>query len=140
MEVPVSIPTDLDGFIQRECPTCEKKFKWHVGPIDREAEDEPTTGFYFCPLCGEQADKDQWWTPEQLEFAKATAMPELLRQLAAEIPGLTVTQSAGLPPMLTEPNDMQIVVPPCHDYEPVKVPDVRDSPFFCLVCGSEFVV
>ncbi|WP_228783553.1 hypothetical protein [Nocardia cyriacigeorgica] len=67
-------------------------------------------------------------------------MPDFLRQLGDEFPGLAIEPSRGIPPMLTEPDDMDIVVPPCHDYEPVKVPDFRDGPFFCLVCGDEFAV
>jgi hypothetical protein len=140
MEFSVQIPTDRDGFLRRECPTCSGQFKWHYGPIDDSAAAELPVQSYFCPLCGTSARADQWWTIEQVEYLQASAMPEALRQIEAETRGLTVTDSVGAPPALTEPNDMQTIVPPCHDYEPVKVPDVDNGLFYCLVCGGEYAV
>ncbi|MEW1734334.1 hypothetical protein AB0346_00075 [Nocardia beijingensis] len=83
---------------------------------------------------------NEWMTSEQLAFAQAEVMPKLMRQLADEMPGLTITDSPSTPPALTEPNDMQIIASPCHDYEPVKVPDERKAPFYCLVCGAAYAV
>ncbi|MFE2961140.1 hypothetical protein [Nocardia tengchongensis] len=79
-------------------------------------------------------------TTEQVEYARAEVMPQFLRQLQDEIPGLTITDSQPGPPAMTEPNDMQIIASPCHDYEPVKVPDERGGPFYCLVCGAAYMV
>lgn len=45
-----------------------------------------------------------------------------------------------VPGTLVEPNDMQIIAPPCHPYEPVKVPDSLAGPFHCLICGQKFAV
>ncbi len=45
---------------------------------------------------------------------------------------------AAAAPALTEPDDMRIVASPCHDYEPVKVPEAEAGPFHCLVCGGAF--
>lgn len=28
IKISVSIPLDDDGFLRRECPTCEQEFKW----------------------------------------------------------------------------------------------------------------
>ena len=28
IRVPVSLPLDSDGFLRRECPTCEREYKW----------------------------------------------------------------------------------------------------------------
>ena len=61
-------------------------------------------------------------------------------QLENEIPEITVTELPAPPPAMVEPNDMQIVVPPCHDYEPLKVPDDHAGPFHCLVCGDRYAV
>lgn len=140
MELHVSIPLDSDGFLRRECPVCERQFKWHHGPLNEGAEAAPPAEVYFCPRCGQQAAVDQWLTTEQVEFVRASAMPDILRHLESEVPGLTVTESPSTPTVLTEPDDMQIVVAPCHDYEPVKVPDEPAEEYYCLVCGSAFVV
>jgi hypothetical protein len=58
-----------------------------------------------------------------LEYAQEAAIPEILRQLEDEIPEITVTDVPPPPVTMVEPNDMQIIVPPCHPIEPVKVPD-----------------
>jgi hypothetical protein len=49
-------------------------------------------------------------------------------------------EPADLADPLVEPDDMNIVTSPCHDYEPVKVPEGHTGPFFCLICGSAFAV
>lgn len=67
-------------------------------------------------------------------------MPEILRQLEDEIPEITVTDVPAPPPPMVEPNDMQIIAPPCHPFEPVKVPDGDQGPFHCLLCGDKFAV
>lgn len=135
----VSIPTDDDNFLRRECPTCEGQFKWHLGPFDDKAAAEPAPAVYYCPLCGIPADTDQWWTKEQLEYAKGRAMPEMLAQLSNET-GLRVEHTSAVPEAMTEPNDMEIVQSPCHPYEPIKVPVDHDQLIHCLVCGSIFAV
>ena len=41
---------------------------------------------------------------------------------------------------LQELDDMMIVVPPCHPYEPSKVPTDSGSPYYCLICGAPHAV
>ncbi len=134
----VSIPVDQDGFLRRECPHCNAQFKWHLGPVDG-SEPDASPEVYFCPLCGQSASPDSWFTEQQLEYARDSATPEILRQLASET-GLTIDQVKSAPPALTDPNDMQIVASPCHDHEPIKVPEELRGPFHCLVCGEPFAL
>jgi hypothetical protein len=42
------------------------------------------------------------------------------------------------PEPLVEPDDMVIVEPPCHQNEPLKVPEEATSRIYCLICGSAF--
>ena len=61
IEIPVTIPLDNDGFLRRECPSCEEEFKWYAheeGDADAETVDQ-----YFCPLCGVASGVDMWSTP-----------------------------------------------------------------------------
>lgn len=152
MEISVTMPLDSDGFIRRECPSCLQQFKWHSGPANEEAEahQEPVAA-YYCPLCGQPAGPDSWWTQEQLDFAEQAAMPELGRAVEDEMkkmfkrskhftykPGRgSDFDDASVP--LIEPDDMQIVASPCHSYEPIKVPDPA-GPLHCLVCGAQFAL
>src|SRR5262249_43361742 len=124
---------------RRQCPTCDKQFKWFQGPFNEEAAAAPNQSVYFCPLCGASAEVGAWWTHDQIEYAQNSAMPEVLRQLEHEIPEFAVELPA-LPPEMVEPNDMQVVAPPCHGYEPVKVPDGHTGLLYCLVCGATYAV
>jgi hypothetical protein len=66
-------------------------------------------------------------------------MPEVPQQLEREIPEVTVELPAP-PPEMAEPNDMQIVASPFHDYKPVKVPDHHTGPLRCLLRGKQYAV
>jgi hypothetical protein len=131
-----------------------KQFKWHSGPANEEAEQQPSSTSYFCPFCGLPAAVDQWWTTEQVEYARGVAMPQAIRaaeeQLFSELKKLNskhvkFKQTGHLdtpeePAPLTESDDMVIVTSPCHAWEPIKVPDDAPSPLHCLVCGSAFAL
>ncbi len=151
MEIPVALPLDADGFLRRECPSCEQQFKWHNGPANEEAEHEEPPVQYYCPFRGVPAGPESWWTHEQLEYMQGVAAPALASFARGEIEkafrgmqGIAVSsprQSGSEEPTpLTEPDDMGIVCSPCHSYEPMKVPIGDRSEWHCLVCGSRFAV
>jgi hypothetical protein len=139
-ELTLSLPLDDDGFLRRECPHCEREFKWW--PSDES--DEPADGGYFCPYCGRQADGDAWWTKAQLEAAEATVAREVvdpgLDKLGESVRGLISARfergPRRSPVKLTEPNDMRRVDFACHPNEPVKVADEWNRSVHCLLCGS----
>lgn len=143
----MSAPLDSDGFLRRECPACERQFKWRASGPDDDVEHADQ---YFCPLCGRAAGVDSWWTREQLEHAQAAVVPDALRAvqdaLSQSLNRTRTTKFAPtndlgdvpVPHALYEPDDMIIVEPPCHSVEPLKVPDNAPSPYYCLVCGSPF--
>ncbi len=154
MDISIQLPLDGDGFLRRQCPNCNAVFKWHHGPANAEAEVAPPSAAYFCPLCGDPAEVDRWYTDEQVAYIEGVAMPTVMREadtlLRDAFSGLSsahikVTTSGSLdvpaePDALVEPeDDMAIVVSPCHAYEPVKV--VKGTgPLHCLVCGESFAV
>lgn len=154
MDISVELPLDSDGFIRRECPSCEQQFKWHYGPANEEAEGHPDATTYYCPLCGEPSGPDNWWTEEQLEFVQGFASPQIGQLVQDELVNafsgasnsfVKFEVSSGndipdVPMSLTDPDDMYVVASPCHDFEPVKVPDELTGPFHCLMCGAVFAV
>ena len=73
-KVSVHIPADGEGFTGRECPNpnCEGYFKIVFG-TGLEGEDLPCT----CPYCGHTAEQDEYWTREQIEYAKSIALREI---------------------------------------------------------------
>ena len=150
IEVSIEMPLDEDGFLRRECPTCEQQFKWYAheaGDPDAEPADQ-----YFCPLCGAGSSVDDWNTPDQVEHALNAAGPTLDRYLQDSVadalkgikgmagfkPNRAFSLELPDPEPLSEPNDMTAVVPPCHPNEPVKVPDDSLGRVYCLICGQAF--
>lgn len=143
------MPLDADGFLRRECPDCLQQFKWHNGPTADRPEGEVDPVAYHCPLCGAVAGPDEWWTQEQLAFTRQSLLGPGLREAADEMEKMFrgvkgVTYKRGHldepepPAALHEPNDMIIVAPPCHPWEPVKVPEEASPRVHCLICGEQF--
>jgi hypothetical protein len=157
----MSLPLDGDGFLRRECPTCEREFKWVPSPDPEADEDvvaratEPTEApdGYSCPYCAVTAPPDAWLTKAQVAAAEGIVQRELidpeLHKLEREIDRLN-RRSGGLfgievrlerdepepAPELDEPDDMRRVDFTCHPTEPVKVLDDWDRPVHCLICGE----
>jgi hypothetical protein len=150
IQLSMSLPLDSDGFLRRECPTCEREFKWLSSDSDEEAVPVPEGG-YFCPYCAIQASADGWWTPAQLELATNIATQQVvkpeLEKFARQVKG--ISRSSGgfvkadvkmdLPPEadpLVEVDDMRRVDFPCHPDEPIKVLDSWTGEVHCLICGT----
>jgi hypothetical protein len=145
----VQLPLDGDAFLRRECPHCLQEFKWHAGPSADRPEGEVDPPVYYCPRCGASAAPDQWWTQEQLTFMQESAAGPALREVSNElekafrgVKGLTYKpgqiDEPEPPAALLEPNDMIILISPCHPWEPVKVPDEAAVQVYCLICGKAF--
>lgn len=147
--ISVGIPLDEDGFVLRECPACEREFRWHISADEDEGLPAPTDG-YSCPYCGKQASPDSWFTTAQADFLTATALHEMVGPQLDEMLGglardsgllrIEVTGSVGdeKPPPLDENFDAKIrrVEFSCHPTEPVKVDLDWQDPVHCLICGS----
>ena len=147
----ISMPLDSDGFLRRECPTCERELKWRPTPEGEEPIPVPDGG-YFCPYCGIQAAADTWLTKAQVELVHATVASEvvdpMLKKFGDDI-GRISRRSGGIisasvqhrpspkPAALTESDDMTRVNFSCHPTEPVKVLDDWAKPVRCLVCGAD---
>lgn len=81
LPIPMSLPLDEDGFLRRECPNCERQFKWWPTPPSEESLDkdaQEAVEAYFCPYCHEPAAPNAWWTKEQVEYAQQLAAAKVL--------------------------------------------------------------
>lgn len=152
----MSLPLDKDGFLRRECPNCERQFKWWPSQSEEASEEvqEPPEA-YFCPYCQEPADLNAWWTKEQLEYARDLAAAEVMRPELRRFKNnmecgnrrsqRTIRFDVSLPAMsrpepLIEPDDMVRVDMPCHPEEPVKIEEEWEQEVTCLVCGIHYPV
>ena len=145
----IQLPLDDDGFLRRECLHCSQQFKWHHGPTAERPSGEVDLPVYFCPRCGVSAAPDQWFTQEQIAYMEEAMSGPLFREASDAIEeafrgvkGVTIKRNSSdepePPTALQEPDDMIIVAPPCHPWEPVKVPDEATGEVHCLICGEAF--
>lgn len=153
MEIPMEFPLDADGFWRRECPNCEQEFKWHHGKTAEAPPDFVYPDVYWCPRCGKSASQGSWWTPAQLEYQQEVlngvahdylgdAMTNAFRPRRNSFIKIEVKQGdrPNAPDPVVELDDMVMIAPPCHPWEPVKVPEDADAPFYCLLCGEAYAV
>lgn len=150
MDIAISLPLDDDGYIRRECPSCQDEFKWHQGPVPTRPEDAIDPPVYHCPLCSAVAELNQWFTQDQVQYQEQMVQFHLTDivgdELQREFRGSSsmkfekARNTAPAPEEIFEPNDMIIVEAPCHPWEPVKVPEERADagPLHCLVCGEQY--
>jgi DNA-directed RNA polymerase subunit RPC12/RpoP len=131
----MEIPVDSDGFLRRECPTCEREFKWLSLPSGEEAASDMTDAGYFCPYCGVQAPADAWFTKAQLELAEHIVQAAVVNPMLRKFAGGTSGQSEE-PEPLNEDDDMRRIDFACHSSEPLKILDGWQQPVHCLVCGQ----
>ena len=153
----MSLPLDTDGFLRRECPTCERQFKWWPTSPSEEAAEvaQETPEVYYCPYCHEPAGPEAWWTKKQLEYVQELAAAEVLgpelRRFKNDMEGGNrrsrelIRFDVSLPPLsrpepLAEPDDMVRIDVPCHPEEPLKVDEGWDQEVACLVCGVRYPV
>jgi hypothetical protein len=153
MDVPVQLPLD-NGFLRRECPACEREFKWHHGPTLDRPKDAVDPDVYCCPYCGATAPPSSWWTKEQLEYAQRLAAGAVGRAMGDAVEDafghqpsdsfiridVTSSDAPEPPPALLESHDMTIVESPCHPWEPVKVVETWVEPLYCLLCGEKYAI
>ena len=132
----MSVPLDSDGFLRRECPTCEREFKW----LPSDDSEPAAPGGYFCPYCGVQAPEDEWLTKAQIELARDTVARDIagpmMEDFARKVGARFESDVPADPVELTEDDDMRRGDFTCHPGEPVKVLDDWSAPVRCLICGQ----
>jgi endogenous inhibitor of DNA gyrase (YacG/DUF329 family) len=72
MDIRIDFPLDADQFLRRECPSCSQEFKWHHGATENRPADAVDPPRYTCPLCGNPANHDEWFTQDQLRYQQET--------------------------------------------------------------------
>lgn len=70
--VSIEIPSDDDGYLDRECPSPDCQFIFKIN--DDDWKDKVNDEMVFCPFCGHIADSNSWWTQDQIQQAKDVAL------------------------------------------------------------------
>ena len=87
--ISVPITAGEDGFTGRECPNtdCEGYFKI-VSGTGLEGDGLPC----HCPYCGHTASHDEFWTQEQIRYAKSVAMRRISDAIRKDLKSLEFSQ------------------------------------------------
>ena len=148
--ISVPIADDADGYLDRECPfeDCVFRFKIHGEDWTAKVRDEEVC----CPFCGHTAGSDEWWTPHQIEHARAAALVHIQGQLGkalkadarrfnrrqprGDLISMTMkvesrSQQMFLPPAATDPMQLKISCPSCACRYAV-----IGAAYFCPACGQ----
>lgn len=80
MQVSITLPPDEKGMVGRECPECKLVFNIKPG-TGLKGEHLPC----HCAYCGHIAPHDQFFTKEQIEYAKSIAMRHVTDQLHRQL-------------------------------------------------------
>ena len=84
--ISVTIIPDEDGYVGRECPTCERYFKVRPGTGITEQDEA------YCPYCGKPAPPSDFLTKEQANYATSIALGEIEEQLLAPLKNFQPTK------------------------------------------------
>jgi hypothetical protein len=79
MKFSVTIKPDADGYTGRECPTCERYFKIKSGT------GLPGAPECHCPYCNHVGPQTEFWTKEQIKYARSVAVNKISGQLLAQM-------------------------------------------------------
>lgn len=154
ISIEMKVPLDINGFLRRECPTCERQFKQKHSDLEADVSTNIVAESYFCPYCYQPAPENSWWTKGQIEYAQQLAFKEILepelQSLQRQIQSLNHQDSlvqvdstlVGIPEptVLHEADDMIGVTFPCHPEESLKIDESWDQDVACLVCGIQYPV
>jgi uncharacterized Zn finger protein (UPF0148 family) len=135
VEIPVNLPLDDDGYLDREChaDTCHAEFKILPQHWREKVSDDKV----YCPICRHEAPSGEWNTNEQHEYIKAVAVAHLQdvvhsalsedarRFNRAQRPGfirISMSAKRGAPPTIM----------------PVEAAKAMRQQFTCEVCGCRY--
>jgi uncharacterized Zn finger protein (UPF0148 family) len=143
-EMPLPSVADSDGYIDKECPNqeCLFAFKVHRDDWKSIVRNEEV----FCPFCGHRAPADNWFTTQEIEWAKKAAIQQIKDKFQGALQrdaqewnrrfiSMKLNYKRGpreilLPRSASDPMTLKIACPQCKCRY-----CVIGSAYFCPSCG-----
>lgn len=135
VEIPVKLPIDDDGFLDRECHSeiCHAEFKVLFQDWEEKVSDEKI----YCPICRHEAPSSEWNTDEQGEYIRAIAVAHMQAvihsALTEDTQRFNRAQRPGFVQISMSANRVShsIIVP-------VEAAKAMRQQFTCEVCGCHY--
>ena len=134
--VSVGLPTDEDGYFDRECPNekCKSAFKIILDDWKDKVRDEEV----FCPICGHTAASDKWFTEAQNEHMQTAfmaafqpALDQSMRRMAQDFNRSQPRSGFVRISMGYKPSAPVAVVP-------IEAQDLMQQRYTCEACGCRY--
>ena len=136
--IPVSISCDVDGYLDRQCPSgeCEVEFKIRSDDWRDKVGDEEV----FCPSCGHVDNSGQWCTKEQVEHLNKAAVAHVRQRI-----GPAMKRDAALWNRRQARNSliritMKVNSRPQHALLPPEAAEPMRLKITCIACGCRYAV
>lgn len=68
MDISVELPQDCEGYLEYECPFCERRFRLQVNAFQNDEIES-----LYCPYCGLSSEPEQFGTKELQQLIEETA-------------------------------------------------------------------
>lgn len=149
VKVPIQIPLDEKGYMDRLCPSTECRCEFKV--LFEDWRDKVRDDVVYCPICRCEAESTDWNTKEQQEHIQSAAMAHLKqvidRSMKEDARAFNARQRRGgliSMSMSVKPSHLPILIPPMAG-EALRQEFVCDAcscryssvgaAFFCPACG-----
>jgi len=135
VKIPVKLPLDDDGYLDREChaETCHAEFKVLFQDWREKVSDDKV----YCPICRHEAPSGEWNTDEQHEYMKAIAIAHV-----QDVVHSALTEDARRFNRTQRPGFIQISMSAKRGTRPIIVPveaaKAMRQQFTCEVCGCHY--
>jgi hypothetical protein len=136
VQVPIGMPIDDDGYLDRQCPAdmCQAVFK----VLFEDWRDRVSEEVVYCPICRGEAPPSEWQTEEQQDYIGQTAVDYVQRRLGGTLRQDAQAFNRRQPKdgfirlsMTYKPGARSLVLPP-------EAAEIMQQHFVCEMCGCRY--
>jgi len=134
--IPVSLPADAEGYLDRVCPndTCVFQFK----VLCDDWQDKVKSDHAFCPMCRHSAPKNEWHTRDQNNFMQKNAKAHVARIFGRAMRADARSFNAAQQPGQLNRIKMSVTSPPALLVVPMRAAEPMRLKATCEECGCRY--
>lgn len=136
MRIPVKLPLDKKGYLDRKCPSelCTASFKVLFEDWRNLVRDEPV----YCPICRYVAPATEWNTEVQADYIKEVGMSYTKRVIGGALQEDTRSFNRRQPKSGFITMSLSVKLTPETIILPVEAAEIMEQSFLCESCGCRY--